>query len=76
VAEALYDSQIVTTLGVLQELDNNTIKDIARAIRKPGGDTQGDHLSELSMTRLKLFSFWARLMWRTSSGIDDWTETT
>ncbi len=28
------------------------------------------------MTRLKLFAFWARHMWRTSRGVDDWTDTT
>jgi hypothetical protein len=28
------------------------------------------------MTCLKLFVFWARHMWRTSRGVDDWTNTT
>ncbi len=28
------------------------------------------------MTRLKLFAFWARHMWRTSRVVDDWTDTT
>jgi len=28
------------------------------------------------VTRLKLFAFWARQMWRTSRGVDDWTDTT
>ncbi len=28
------------------------------------------------MTCLKLFAFWARHMWRTSRGVDDWTNTT
>jgi hypothetical protein len=28
------------------------------------------------MTRLKLFAFWERHMWRTSRGVDDWTGTT
>ncbi len=28
------------------------------------------------MTRLKLFTFWARHMWRTSRGVDDWSDTT
>jgi hypothetical protein len=28
------------------------------------------------MTCLKLFAFWARHMWRTSRGDDDWTDTT
>jgi hypothetical protein len=37
VAEALYDNQMVTTLDVLQDLTNNIIKKLCRAIRKPGG---------------------------------------
>jgi hypothetical protein len=36
-AEALYDDQMVTTLDVLRDLTNNIIKDLCRAIRKPGG---------------------------------------
>jgi hypothetical protein len=28
------------------------------------------------VTRLKLFAFWARHMWQTSRGVDDWTDTT
>ncbi len=28
------------------------------------------------MTSLKLFAFWARHMWQTSRGVDDWTDTT
>jgi hypothetical protein len=76
VAEALYNNQMFTTLDVLREPDDDTIKDIACAIRKLGGDTQGDHVSELSVSRLKLFAFWARHMWRTSRGVDDWTKTT
>ncbi len=28
------------------------------------------------MTCLKLFAFWARHMWRTSRGVDNWTDTT
>jgi hypothetical protein len=28
------------------------------------------------VTHLKLFSFWARHMWRTSRGVNDWTDTT
>jgi hypothetical protein len=28
------------------------------------------------MTRLKLFAFWARHMWQTSRGVDDWTDMT
>jgi hypothetical protein len=26
------------------------------------------------VTRLKLFAFWARHMWRTSRDVDDWTD--
>ncbi len=41
-----------------------------------GGDRPGHQISELSVTRLKLFAFWARHMWQTSRGVDDWTDTT
>ena len=72
-AEALYDDHMITTLDVLHDLTNNIIKELCRAIRKPGGDGPGHQISKLSVTRLKLFAFWARHMWRTSKGVDDWT---
>ncbi len=75
-AKALYDDQMITTLDVLQDLTDDIIKELCRAIRKPGGDEPGHQISELSMTRLKLFAFWARHMWRTSRGVDDWADTT
>ncbi len=75
-AEALYDDQMVTTLDVLRDLTNNIIKELCHAIRKPGGDGRGHQIFELSVTRLKLFAFWARHMWQTSRGVDDWTDTT
>ncbi len=74
--EALYDDQMITTLDVLSDLTDNIIKELCRAIRKPGGDRPGHQISELSVTRLKLFAFWARHMWWTSRGVDDWTNTT
>ncbi len=74
--EVLYDNQMVTTLDVLQDLTNDIIKELCRAIRKPGGDGSGHQISELFVTRLMLFAFWARNMWRTSRGADDWTDTT
>ncbi len=61
-AEAFYNDQMVTTLDVLQDLTNDIIKELCRAIRKPGGDGPGHQISELSMTHLKLFAFWARHM--------------
>jgi hypothetical protein len=76
VAAALYDNQMITTLDVLQDLTGNIIKELCCAIRKPGGDVPGHQISELSVTCLKLFAFWARHMWRTSRGVDDWTDTT
>jgi hypothetical protein len=75
-AEALYNNQMVMTLDVLQDLTNDIIKELCRAIRKPEEDRTGHQISKLSMTRLKLFGFWARHMWQTSSGVDDWTDTT
>jgi hypothetical protein len=56
-AGALYDNQMVTTLDMLQDLTNNIIKELCRAIRKPGGDGPGHQISELSVIRLKLFAF-------------------
>ncbi len=39
--EALYDDQMVMTLDVLRDLTNDIIKELCRAIRKPGGDGPG-----------------------------------
>jgi hypothetical protein len=74
--EALYNNQMVMTLDVLQDLTDDIIKELCHAIRKPGGDRPGHQISKLSVTHLKLFAFWARHMWRTSRGVDDWTDTT
>jgi hypothetical protein len=75
-AEALYANQVITTLDILQDLTNDIIKELCCAIRKPGGDVTGHQISKLSMTPLKLFAFWARHMWQTARGVDDWTDTT
>ena len=74
-ATALYDDQAVQSLDTLHEIDDDMIREMARAIRKPGDGIQGYSISELSISRLKLLAFWARHMWRTSRGVDDWTET-
>jgi hypothetical protein len=74
--EALYDDQMITALDTLQDLTDDIIKELCHAIRKPGGDIPGHQISKLSMTCLKLFAFWARHMWRTSRGVDNWTDTT
>jgi hypothetical protein len=76
VAEAVYDDQMIITLDVLRDLTDNIINKLCRAIRKPGGDGPGHQISELSKTCLKLFAFWARHMWGTSRGVNDWTDTT
>jgi hypothetical protein len=65
-AEALNDNQMITTLDILQDLTDDIIKELCHAIRKPGGDVTGHQISELPVTRLKRFAFWARHMWRTS----------
>jgi hypothetical protein len=75
-AEALYNNQMVTTLDVLRDFTDDIIKELCRAIRKPGGDGPGHQISKLSVTHLKLFVFWARHMWWTSRGGDNWTDTT
>jgi hypothetical protein len=74
--EALNDNQMITAFDTLQDLTDNIIKELCHAIRKPGGDVPGHQISKLSVTCLKLFAFWARYMWRTSRGVDDWTNTT
>jgi hypothetical protein len=75
-ATALYMDQAVQSLDVLRNIDDNMIKEMCRAIRKPGEGALGYSISELSVSRLKLLSFWAKHMWRTSRGVDDWTKTT
>jgi hypothetical protein len=76
VAEALYNDQMITTLDILQDLTDNIIKELCHAIRKPGRDVTGHQISKLSMTCLEIFAFWARHMWQTSRGVDNWTDTT
>ena len=56
-AESLYDDQMITTIEILRELDDATIKDTCRAIKKPGGAAMGYQISKLSVTRFKLFAF-------------------
>jgi hypothetical protein len=75
-SNSLYDDQMITTFNTLRELDDDTIKETCRAIKKPGGAVMGYQISELSVTRFKLFAFWARHMWRTCRSIDDWTDIT
>jgi hypothetical protein len=40
-ATALYDDQAVQSLETLREINDNMIRDMCRAIRKPGNDIQG-----------------------------------
>jgi hypothetical protein len=75
-ATALYVDQAVQSLDTLREIDDDMIKEMCCAIRKPGEGMQGYSISKLSVSRLKLLSFWAKHMWRTSRGVDDWTKTT
>ncbi len=73
-ADSLYDNQMIMTFKTLQELDDDTIRETCCAIKKPGGVALGYQISEISVTRFKLFAFWARHMWRTCRSIDDWTD--
>ena len=75
-SNSLYDNQMITSFDTLQELDDDTIKETCHAIKKPGGAAIGYQISELSVTRFKLFAFWARHMWWTCRPIDDWTDIT
>jgi hypothetical protein len=72
-AEALYNNQMITTLDELQDLTANIIKELCHAIMKTGGDVPGHQISNLSMTCLKLFAFWAWHMLETLRGVDTWT---
>jgi hypothetical protein len=56
-AEALYNDQMITSLDSLRDLTKDIIKELCRAIRKPGGDVTGHQISELSVTCLKLLPF-------------------
>jgi hypothetical protein len=76
VAEALYNDQMITALDTLRDLTKDIIKELCRGIRKPGGHVPGHQISKLSVTRLKLFAFWARHLWGTSKGVDNWTNMT
>jgi hypothetical protein len=75
-ANSLYDDQMITSFDTLQELDDDTIRETCKVIKKPGGAAMGYQISELSVsvTHFKLFAFWARHMWRTCRPIDDWTD--
>ena len=56
-ADSLYDDQMIMTFETLQELDDDTIKETCHAIKKPGGAAIGYQISEMSVTRFKLFAF-------------------
>jgi len=56
-ADSLYDDQMITTFKNLQELDDDTIRETCKAIKKPGGVALGYQISEISATRFKLFAF-------------------
>jgi hypothetical protein len=56
-AEALYNNQMITAQDTLRDLTADIIKELCRAIRKPGGDVPGHQISKLSVTHLKLFAF-------------------
>jgi hypothetical protein len=44
VAEALYNDQMITALDTLQDLTDAIIKELCRAIRKPGRDVPGHQI--------------------------------
>ncbi len=67
---------MITALDTLRDLTDDIIKELCCAISKPGGDVPGHQISKLSVTCLKLFAFWARQMWRTLRGVDNWTDMT
>ena len=68
-ATALYDSQGVMTLDNLRELDDDSVKELARSFSK-----EGYPISILSQNRLRLLVFWVKHRWRTCRGVDDLTD--
>jgi hypothetical protein len=75
IAKSLLDS-VCSLSESNKDLTDEIIKELCHAIRKPGGDGPGHQISELTVTCLKLFAFWARHTGRTSRGVNDWTDTT
>ena len=75
-ATMLWTDQAVQSLDTLREINDDMIKEKSRSIRQLGEGALGYAISELSVSRLKLLSFWAKHMWHTSRGVDDWTEMT
>jgi hypothetical protein len=68
-ATALYDSQGIMTLDNLRELDDESVKELARSFSK-----EGHPISILSQNRLRLLVFWVKHRWRTCRGVDDLTD--
>jgi hypothetical protein len=67
---------MIISLDTLQYLSDDIIKELCHAIRKPEGGVTRCQISELSVTHLKFFAFWARHTWWTSRGVEDWTNMT
>ena len=55
-ANSLYEDQMLTIFDNLRELDDDIIKKTCRAIKKPGGAALGYQISELAVTRFKVFA--------------------
>jgi hypothetical protein len=65
---------MITCLDILQELDDDTVKEVCHAIKKPSGGTLGYQVSKLVVIHFKLFTFWVRHMWCTSREVEDWSK--
>jgi hypothetical protein len=65
---------MIMTLDELRDLTDDIIKELFRAVRKLGEEGPEHQISELSVTCLKLFVYWAGHMWPTSRGVDDWID--
>jgi hypothetical protein len=55
--DALYNDQMIMTLDELQDLTDDIIKELCRAIRKPGGDGPGHQISKLSVIASSFLRF-------------------
>jgi len=72
-ATALFDKQQVRNAQVLYELSDDEIDNMCRAIRRGTDQGPGINIAELSVTRLKLISFYVKHVARTSRTLGEIT---
>ena len=58
VADALVDNQLLNRHEVLCQLDDPTVADLCKAVRKPGGGEDGHPIPEMAIQWLQLLVFY------------------